>query len=451
MSWKDAPTTGTIYGYVTDASASPVVDARIVRSGSSYTALSSGDGFYSFLLVPPGTYTLTASHPAYGTVAMPGVPVAAGDVVRQDIAFGAVLPPIIDDVAPDPDSVVQGQEYTKQVTLTQGSADSWALLDGPPDAFVDANGFVSGWVPAAEDVGQLVGLTVQATNTAGSDDESWSVLVTAAPPCDVFTITDFEGYDIGDRVLFNDPRYSGSTINDLETTPNVAEVTDGVVAFSPSQSYLVRWQYVDTDPQRWMRLTTYQASHIPNPTVELDRPIRVRLRLDSGRLRLAVGIRETGTTADVGQNGGTSGAIEWVGVSSDVDGAPQGLLVEPMPGVWQTFLFDPLTDPIHGMTGDGVLSTATNRGVFEHLAFSIVDSVGPFAVYIDDIDLMCELPSYGDLNDDGDVDEADYFHFQQCLQGPDVAVTGDCLEADADGDDDVDLREFAAFQGAFTG
>ncbi len=450
MDWKETPTSGIIYGYATAASAA-VVDAQVVRTGSSYTALSTSDGFYSFLLVPPGTYSLTAAHPGYETVVVPDVAVAAGDAVRQDVVFGSPLPPIIEEVTPDPDHVVQGQEYTRQLLLAQGIADSWLLLAGPPGADVNDSGRVSGWTPSADDLGQLFDFTVRAGNDVGFDDESWSVLVNAAPPCDVYRITDFEGFDNGMRVLFNHPRYSGSTSNDLEETPNVAEVTDAVAAFSPPKSYVVQWQYVDTDAQRWMRLTTHNAPHIPNPTVELDRPIRVRLRLDTGRLRLSVGLRETSTTADVGEDGGTSGAIEWVGADQDVNGAPQGVLVEPMPGVWQTFIFDPLTDPIHGMTGDGVLWTPTNRGVFEQLAFSIVDSVGPFTVYIDDIDLRCELPDFGDFDQDGDVDGDDFAIFADCLAGPDVASEPGCAEADPDGDGDADLVDFVTFQESFTG
>ena len=122
-----------------------------------------------------------------------------------------------------------------------------------------------------------------------------------------------------------------------------------------------------------------------------------------------------------------------------------------MPGVWQTFVFDPLTDPIRAMTGNGVLSSPSGKGVFEHLAFSVVDTVGPFTVYIDNIDFLCAMPGYGDLNNDGDVDLSDYTIFAQCLQGPNVTVVGDCLNADADADDDVDAADFAAFQEAIGG
>ena len=132
-------------------------------------------------------------------------------------------------------------------------------------------------------------------------------------------------YPSGERVLFQAPRYSGSTVDDLESEPNVAEVTADVATFSGAACYKVEWQFVDTDPQRWMRLTTHQGAHIPNPTVDLHRPIRVRLRVDAGRFRLAIGLRETGTTAEVGADGGTSGSIEWIGAQSDIDGAPQGV------------------------------------------------------------------------------------------------------------------------------
>jgi hypothetical protein len=301
---------------------------------------------------------------------------------------------------------------------------------------------VYGWTPTTSDLGQVFTFSVQAANLAGSDTESWSVQVAGVPPCTRWLATDFEGYDPGTRVMFNLPRYSGSTLNDLATTPNVAEVSADAPAFGGSQSLKVQWQWIDTDPQRWMRLTTSNAPYVPNPTITLDRPVRVRLRAESGRFRLAIGIRETGTSAEIGENGGTSGSIEWVGAASDDNGAPQGVLVEPMPGVWQTFIFDPLTDPIHDMTGDGALYTPTNKGVLEHIAFSIVDSAGPITVYIDDVELLCGPPPFGDMDGDGDVDLGDHPLWVACMQGPNISVGPECEAADADDDTDVDLRDF---------
>ncbi len=449
MDWKDAPTTGIIYGTITGAGAA-AIDAQVTRSGSNYVGLSSGDGFYSLLLVPPGSHTLTINHPAYAPLEISGIAVSAGEVVQHDIDLGPLLPPVIAEVSPDPDSALIDVEYTRQLVLSQGTATSWQLLAGPPGATLSPAGLLS-WTPEGSQVGMTLPFTARATNSAGSDDESWQVAVAAEPPCDSLTITDFDAYANGTRVLFNNPRFSGSTVNHLALTPDVAEVSDAVVAFNGGKSYRVQWQFVDTTPQRWMRLTTFNVANVPNPTVELDRPIRVRLRLDSGRLRLCAGIRETATTAAPGENGGTSGSIEWVGATNTINGAPQGVLVEPMPGVWQTFIFDPLTDPILAMTGDGVLATLTNAGTFEQLAFAVVDTAGPFTVYIDDVDHLCGLPEFGDLDGDGQVDLLDHEAFVSCLTGPAGSVGASCAEADADGDGDADLLDSAAFQAAFTG
>jgi len=95
--------------------------------------------------------------------------------------------------------------------------------------------------------------------------------------------------------------------------------------------------------------------------------------------------------------------------------------------------------------------------VFEHLAFSIVDNVGPFTVYIDDIDLLCELPSFGDLDHDGDVDFDDFDLFSACLAGPEITTPPpecdpeDFANSDHDGDGDVDVADFAGLQQQFTG
>ncbi len=444
MPWKDSPATAIIYGYVTDGGGDAVVDAQLVRTGDNYVALSSGDGFYSFLLVPPGTYTLSASHPAYAPAAAGGTSVSAGDVVRHDFDLGSPLPPIIAEVTPDPDSATVGTEYTRQLALVQGSSDAWTLPTGPASAVISATGAVNGWTPSSAYAGQTVSFTARAANAGGFDEESWTVQVTTLPPCDPVRITDFDDAPAGDRILFNLPRYSGSTAIDLAASPNVAVITEAVGAFSGPHAMQVEWEFVDDAPERWLRLTTHNGPAIPNPTIPFDRPIRVRLRLDSGTLRLAIGVRETGTTAELGDDGGTSGDIEWIGAAGAINDAPQGMLVEANPGVWQTFVIDPTTAPIHGMTGNGALYSPSGRGTLEHLAFTIVDGVGPFTIYLDDIDILCPLPPYGDLDGDGEVTPADYPLWWDCLAGPGVPVDAACNPADTDNDADVDLRDFAA-------
>ena len=59
--------------------------------------------------------------------------------------------------------------------------------------------------------------------------------------------------------------------------------------------------------------------------------------------------------------------------------------------------------------------------------------------------------SDGDCDGDGDVDLSDFLAFQTCFTGPGGTLTPGCVCADFDGDDDVDLQDFLAFQTAFTG
>lgn len=83
--WRN--TEGVITGHVfsDQGGATPTVDAWITRSGAAWTALSSGDGFFCFLRVPPGTYTLTLKHPSFGptqTRTISNVTVVAGQATN---------------------------------------------------------------------------------------------------------------------------------------------------------------------------------------------------------------------------------------------------------------------------------------------------------------------------------------------------------------------------------
>jgi len=56
-----------------------------------------------------------------------------------------------------------------------------------------------------------------------------------------------------------------------------------------------------------------------------------------------------------------------------------------------------------------------------------------------------------DLDQDGDIDAADFALFADCMDGPGVVVPSECDAADFRGDGDVDLEDFADFQTRFTG
>jgi len=57
----------------------------------------------------------------------------------------------------------------------------------------------------------------------------------------------------------------------------------------------------------------------------------------------------------------------------------------------------------------------------------------------------------GNCDGDEDVDLDDFASFAACMQGPGTAVGAECQCADSDEDDDVDLLDFARMQEAFTG
>lgn len=97
MPWKDNPTDAIIIGTVTDGT-NPIADVQIARTGTTYKALSSADGLYSFLKVPPGTYTLTYTKAGKPSTTRQ-VTVVAGQVLRvPEVVLTDVLPPQITNV-----------------------------------------------------------------------------------------------------------------------------------------------------------------------------------------------------------------------------------------------------------------------------------------------------------------------------------------------------------------
>jgi hypothetical protein len=129
-------------------------------------------------------------------------------------------------------------------------------------------------------------------------------------------ITDFESFPLGANgvVLFRQPSFSGSTSGFLASTGvcnipngvyNCAEISDEQ-AFSGTQSLRWRGSSVPNPngnpfPNAWLRLTTFNTPNIPNPAITFAHRVRVRLYVpsDTPDFYLTLGVRETGTTADV--------------------------------------------------------------------------------------------------------------------------------------------------------
>jgi len=80
---------------------------------------------------------------------------------------------------------------------------------------------------------------------------------------------DFEGFALGSEVIFQEPRFSGSTTGNLMALPNTSVVTDSA-AFGGVQSDQVDFQFIDGLDTRWVRLTTFGTPNLPNPIVRFD-------------------------------------------------------------------------------------------------------------------------------------------------------------------------------------
>jgi hypothetical protein len=265
-------------------------------------------------------------------------------------------------------------------------------------------------------------------------------------------ITDFEGYALGANgsVLFRQPSFSGSTSGFVVGDPcdfaggvyNCSQISNDY-ALSGTQSLRVAWQFrTDANgnpfPNAWLRLTTFNTTSVPNPAITFAHRVRVRLYVpsDTPDFYLTLGVRETGTTAACAGNGGTSGGIEWIGATSaQGNNAPVGKLVNQK-DQWVTVKFDASCDPIRafaGATANGQLDT--ERGTLEQLAFTPTDpaNLGPYIVYIDDVETYVPVP--GDVDDNGCVDDADLLQvlFAFGATGPnDADVNCDRVVDDAD-------------------
>jgi hypothetical protein len=99
-------------------------------------------------------------------------------------------------------------------------------------------------------------------------------------------------------------------------------------------------------------------------------------------LAISIGVRETGTSAPIGGDGGTNNSIEWI----NRDG-----LTLPLDGVFHTFTFNFGTDPVNFFAGTQPPGGAPNvldgtRGTLEHVRIRNIDGLTvPIQLYIDNI------------------------------------------------------------------
>jgi len=167
-------------------------------------------------------------------------------------------------------------------------ADSWQTfvfdpLVGPLYAFPGSG---DGAITATRGVLEHLAVTVK-SDSANRSSGPYALYVDnvvnvgAGPGGADFVITDFEAFTPGVEALFQEPTYSGTTVNNILTPPNTSEVSSAE-AQAGANSALLEWFFRDTTATRWLRLTTSGAANVSRPIIDLTKPIRVHLLLSTG-------------------------------------------------------------------------------------------------------------------------------------------------------------------------
>jgi hypothetical protein len=200
-------------------------------------------------------------------------------------------------------------------------------------------------------------------------------------------VTAFERFANGTAALFQNPGFSGSTSSHIATggsLPNFARVATDFPAGS-DQSHVLHasWSFAATT-NPWLRLTTFDAPNIPNPTVDFRHGLRLNVYVDRP-IYLVLGLRETNTTAALGADGGTTGSIESVGGTTNNNVSPPLGRFIPA-GEWTTVHFFIPYEPVRNFaSGNGILESTTGKGTLEHLGIVPADGTGIYNLYLENI------------------------------------------------------------------
>ncbi|MGZ5543500.1 MAG: putative Ig domain-containing protein, partial [Limisphaerales bacterium] len=123
--------------------------------------------------------------------------------------------------------------------------------------------------------------------------------------------------------------------------------------------------------------------------IDLTKKLRFDIYSDQ-TVQVAAGCRETTTAAGtaIGSDGGTTGAIEWAGVTNIAGTAPVPTRTIAS-NTWTTVTFDFANEPIRNFSGgNGTLSTASGLGVLEHLAIVPKSGSNFYTLYLDNVAVL---------------------------------------------------------------
>ena len=94
----------------------------------------------------------------------------------------------------------------------------------------------------------------------------WIDDVTNAPAAGA-VVQNFDSATLGTEVMFQEPGFSGSTAGNM--LPGTTTAVSDEAAFSGLQSLQLDLQFVDSDPSRWARVTSFGTPNQPNPRIRI--------------------------------------------------------------------------------------------------------------------------------------------------------------------------------------
>ena len=178
MPWKTSPTKGHISGTVTDSATTKWIDwATVSITGpESRSMLTDGTGFYAFIDLIPGTYTLTASKTGYPD-AVRTVDVAIGAVTGNmyvtNIPLGGTPPPTISNVqatgiTSTAATITWTTDQTSSSQVEYGTTPAYGALSPFDGTLVTSHSVaLSGLAPGATYHNRVISTNTNGTSTSG--------------------------------------------------------------------------------------------------------------------------------------------------------------------------------------------------------------------------------------------------------------------------------------------
>lgn len=183
MTWKTAPTRGHIRGHVVDCGAR--VDGAIVylTGQESRSIRTDGTGFYAFIDLAPGQYTLSITHTS--RTQQRDAAVTEGQVTTVDFDFCPTEPPVISEVRAE-----NVTAYTADIKWTTDLPSSSQVEYGPTDSYGSATAIDATYVTnhfvrlTGLSAGQLYHYRVRSGSVfeAVSDDCTFTTQTDSTPP-----------------------------------------------------------------------------------------------------------------------------------------------------------------------------------------------------------------------------------------------------------------------------